>query len=87
MILHPMTSMPVQPYCARCDLPVHRISLPVVQPSQWYFQFEVQCCGATRAHRLSSKEVLRISLTNEKFWAVEGRAKPAAIRKLANLGR
>ncbi len=87
MSLLPLHSPPVMPYCARCDLPVHRISLPVAQPSIWHFQFEVQCCGATRAHRLSMQEVLRISATNEKFWAVEAKAKPAAIRKLANLGR
>lgn len=75
----------ITPYCARCDLPVKRLSFRR-QQNFWAWAFEVQCCGATRAHRLSMSEILRIATTGEKFWAVESAGHGPHIARLANLG-
>jgi len=76
----------ITPYCARCSLPVERLSFRR-QQDRWSWSFEAQCCGATRGHRLSMSEILRITTTGEKFWAVEKKAGGAHIAKMANLGR
>jgi hypothetical protein len=59
----------VQPFCGRCDLPVERLQFERNQgPHSW--AFSGACCGVTRSARLSMQEVLRISLSGDKFFLI-----------------
>lgn len=71
-------------YCGICDLVVERLQFEANQgPHGW--SFNAQCCGKTVAGRVSQSEVLRMSATGEKYYAIVGKGHARTIKKLARL--